>query len=51
MNEALKAGGLASTGSVKAGKIGVLLVNLGTPDAPPIGRCVVISRSFSRTAA
>ena len=32
MNEALKAGGLASTGSVKAGKIGVLLVNLGTPD-------------------
>jgi ferrochelatase len=33
MNEALKAGGLASTGSVKAGKIGVLLVNLGTPDA------------------
>ena len=32
MNEALKAGGLASTGSVKAGKVGVLLVNLGTPD-------------------
>ena len=32
MNEALKAGGLASRGSVKTGKIGVLLVNLGTPD-------------------
>jgi ferrochelatase len=32
MNEALKAGGLASAETVKAGKIGVLLVNLGTPD-------------------
>jgi protoporphyrin/coproporphyrin ferrochelatase len=32
MNEVLKAGKLASAGSVKAGKIGVLLVNLGTPD-------------------
>jgi ferrochelatase len=34
MNEALKAGELASVGTVKkeAGKIGVLLVNLGTPD-------------------
>ena len=32
MNEALKAGKLTSAGSVKAGKIGVLLVNLGTPD-------------------
>ena len=34
MNEPLKAGVLASTGTAKteAGKIGVLLVNLGTPD-------------------
>jgi len=32
MNEALKAGEMVSTGSVRAGKIGVLLVNLGTPD-------------------
>ena len=32
MNEALKAGKVASAESMKAGKIGVLLVNLGTPD-------------------
>ncbi len=28
------------------GKIGVLLVNLGTPTTPTTGRCGAISRSF-----
>ena len=35
-----------------AAKIGVLLINLGTPDDDHVlGRCAATSRSFSRTAA
>ena len=30
----------------RAARLGVLLVNLGTPDAPTPSRCAAISRSF-----